>query len=70
MALKSSVEVVTRMERFVVYVVAGGVSLAAGLWLVTLFETQAPVWWLGAALIVLGLAGLGGGIASQVDPDP
>jgi len=64
-----AIEVLARMERFVGLVVAGGCSLVAGLWLVTLFETPAAAWWVGVALVALGIGGLGTGIASQVDAD-
>lgn len=57
------------MERFVGLVVAGGCSLVAGLWLVTLFETPTTAWWAGITLVMLGLGGLGTGIALQVDAD-
>jgi hypothetical protein len=69
MATDPAIQVVGRMERFVTLLVAGGVSLVAGLWLVTLFGTFSTAWWVGALLIALGLAGLGVGIGSQVDAD-
>ncbi len=55
------------MERFVGAVVAGGLALAAGLWVVTLFAGGGPPWLAGLALVVAGLAGLAWGIASQVE---
>lgn len=55
------------MERFVQFIVGGGLGLVAGLWLVTLFGRWSTLWLLGAALVLLGVAGLGHGIWSQVD---
>lgn len=55
------------MERFVQLIVGGGLGLVAGLWLVTLFGRWSLLWLLGAALVLLGVAGLGRGIWSQVD---
>lgn len=69
MAATPTVEVLKQMERFVVLIVAGGCSLVVGLWVVGLFEAQVLAWWVGVALIGLGIAGVGGGIATQVDAD-
>lgn len=69
MTTDSTLAAVQRMERFVLLVVAGGLSLVAGLWLVTLFERVSPPWSLGLGLVVVGIASLGGGIASQVTVD-
>lgn len=55
------------VERFVRFIVGGGLGLVAGLWLVTLSATGAPLWLLGALLVVAGVAGLGRGIWSQVE---
>lgn len=54
------------MERFVKYVVAGGLTLVAGLW-TTSFASQASVpWLLGATLAVLGTVALSAGIWREV----
>jgi predicted benzoate:H+ symporter BenE len=55
------------MERFVAAVVAGGLALVAGLWAVTLAGARSSAWLAGLALVGGGLAGLGWGIASQVE---
>ncbi|MFU8869663.1 hypothetical protein [Natronococcus sp.] len=55
------------MERFVGLIVAGGLALVAGLWLLALLESGAVGWMLGLALTLLGTAGLGGGIASALE---
>lgn len=51
------------MEPFVRSIVAGGLSLVAGLWLATGFDPVAAPWILGAGLAVIGTAGLLYGIA-------
>lgn len=56
------------MERYVRFVVAGGVALVAGLWLGTLSALGSPPWLAGAALAVLGCGGLAFGIGSQLEP--
>ncbi|WP_394738956.1 hypothetical protein [Natronococcus roseus] len=55
------------MERFVGLIVAGGLALVAGLWLLALLELGAVGWMLGLALTVLGTGALGSGIASELD---
>lgn len=57
------------MERFVELVVAGGLATVAGLWVTRLTATHSTPWLAGVALAVLGLAGLGAGIAREVVPD-
>jgi len=69
MATDPTIEALYRMERFVVAVVLGGVTLVAGLWLVTLFGTFSTAWLAGAVLVLLGLLGLGAGIRSEVELD-
>jgi len=54
------------MERFVALIVAGGLAVVAGLWVVTLLETWSSPWLLGITLVVLGAAGLGTGIRSRI----
>lgn len=56
------------MERFVGLIVAGGLALIAGLWVVALFAAWSGVWLAGAALAGLGTVGLAAGIASEVEP--
>jgi len=55
------------MERFVGAVVAGGLALVTGLWVLDLFGARSPPWVAGAGLVVVGFAGLAWGIASQVE---
>ena len=55
------------MERFVQYIVAGGLALVAGLWVAHLFEWGSNAWILGAVLVALGTGGLGVGIASEIE---
>lgn len=54
-------------ERFVFAIVAGGIALAGGLWLVELVPATATAWWAGIALVVAGCCGLAAGIWSQLD---
>ncbi|WP_167768505.1 hypothetical protein [Haloarcula amylovorans] len=54
------------MERFVQFVVAGGLSLAAGLWIATLTASQTPGWFVGVVLVVAGIAGLATGIGREL----
>jgi hypothetical protein len=55
------------MERFVRLLVAGGIALVAGLWLVALFESASLPWLVGLGLAALGTGGLGAGIASELE---
>lgn len=55
------------MERFVGLVVAGGLALLVGLWLVALFASWSGVWLAGIALAGLGVVGLAAGIASELE---
>lgn len=55
------------MERFVWLLLTGGLSMVAGLWLVTLFETARPPWLLGLGLVGLGVTVLGAGITSRIE---
>jgi len=57
------------MERFVKLVVAGGLALMAGLWMVRLRPSLSPGWLGGAALALLGLVALGVGIGRELSPD-
>ncbi|ELY61472.1 hypothetical protein C491_01402 [Natronococcus amylolyticus DSM 10524] len=58
------------MERFVGLIVAGGLALIAGLWLLALLEAGAVGWVLGLALTILGTGALGVGIASELELEP
>ncbi|MDS0299761.1 hypothetical protein NDI76_13510 [Halogeometricum sp. S1BR25-6] len=55
------------MERFVRYVVVGGAVLVAGLWTVTLSETQSLAWAAGVGLVLVGVAALADGIRRELD---
>lgn len=55
------------MEQFVQAIVAGGLALVAGLWLVTLFEAGAISYLLGLVLVLLGAGGLTGGIWTGIN---
>jgi len=55
------------MERFVQFVLIGGVALVAGLWLARLFAAGSPLWMLGAALAALGVVGLLFGIGIEIE---
>jgi hypothetical protein len=55
------------VEQFVRAIVAGGISLVAGLWLVSLFEVATLLWILGTILVAGGIAGLGFGIRSELE---
>ncbi|WP_293032399.1 hypothetical protein [Natronococcus sp.] len=55
------------MERFVGLIVAGGLAVVAGLWLLALLESGAVGWGLGIALTALGTGALGVGIASELE---
>lgn len=50
------------MERFVLYVVAGGLLLVAGLWFTTLWAPFDSMWLAGAVLTLAGATGLTAGI--------
>jgi hypothetical protein len=56
------------MERFVWLIVAGGIALVGGLWLVAVFELWLIAWAVGAALALLGTGSLLTDIGSEIDP--
>lgn len=56
-----------RVERFVQLILAGGIGLVAGLWLLTGFESTTPAWLAGAGLTVAGAVALAVGIRSELD---
>lgn len=55
------------MERFVRVVLAGGLVLVAGLWAARLLEAWTIPWLAAVAVSVLGVVGLGGGIATEIE---
>jgi len=55
------------IERFFRLVVAGGVALVAGLWIVRLFEWGTAPSLAGALVALLGASALVVGIASEVE---
>lgn len=54
-------------ERFVRLIVGGGIALVGGLWIVTFARLWSSAWIVGAALVLLGIGGLVGGIWSEID---
>ena len=56
-----------RVEGFVRLIVAGGLVLLAGLWIARVMAVGSTGWWVGVALVVLGIGGLVRGIWSQVE---
>jgi hypothetical protein len=54
------------VEWFVQAVVAGGITLVAGLWLTALFRVGSPPWLAGVTLAVGGVAGMTWGIYSEL----
>ena len=55
------------MERFVRLIVAGGLVLVGGLWLVERFAWGSPRWAVGIALAILGVAAVMAGIFSELE---
>lgn len=55
------------MEPFVQRIMAGGLSLVAGLWLVVSLDLDAVGWLLGLLLVIGGGASLLAGIARPLD---
>lgn len=58
------------MERFVQYITGGGVVVVVGFWLMEFFALGSPPWLLGAALAILGGAGLAFGIGREIEGVP
>lgn len=50
------------MERFVRFIIGGGITLLAGLWLLTLSTRLTSIWLLGLVATILGIGMLGAGI--------
>jgi hypothetical protein len=55
------------MERFVRYLLAGGVGLVAGLWFLELSARYSTPWFLGGALLVGGGGGLAPGTGIEIE---
>lgn len=47
-------------------IVAGGVALVAGLWIVTLVGRWSPPWLAGLGLVLVGVGALTAGIESEL----
>lgn len=58
------------MERFAELVVAGGLSLLAGLWIAQLATAWSSLWAAGVAIALLGAVALTAGIWSELDWQP
>lgn len=52
------------MERFVRFIIGGGITLLAGLWLLTLSTRLTSIWTLGLVAAMLGIGMLGAGICN------
>jgi hypothetical protein len=55
------------MERFVQYVVAGGVAMVVGLWVAVLAARFSAPWAVGVALALAGATAQAWGIRSRVE---
>lgn len=55
------------VEPFVRRIVAGGVAMVAGLWVLVLADPAGPLWLLGPVLVFGGGASLLSGIARPLD---
>lgn len=55
------------MERFVQLIVVGGLALIAGLWVVTLLASRSGPWFVGIALVLLGIGGLAAGVRDEIE---
>jgi len=55
------------MERFVQAIVAGGLALVAGLWLLTLQPGGTFGWYNGVALVAVGAVAIAAGIWTKID---
>jgi hypothetical protein len=55
------------MERFVQFIVAGGLALVAGLWGGQIADPQSQVWLGSVAVVVVGVLALAVGINSQIE---
>jgi len=58
------------MERSVQLIVAGGVTLIAGLWAVHLLVWASPEWYAGVLLALLGAGALAQGIRRDLTASP
>lgn len=55
------------MERFVRFIIIGGLTLLAGLWLLRLSTRMAPLWTVGLVATIIGIGILGAGIRNGLD---
>jgi len=55
------------MERFVQFIVAGGLALVAGLWGSQIADPQSQAWFGSVAVVVVGVVALAVGINSQIE---
>src|SRR6056297_2454689 len=55
------------MERFARLIVAGGLALAAGLWIATLAEARTAAWLLGVGVAALGAGANVAGVVSELE---
>ena len=58
------------MERSIQLLVAGGIALVAGLWVLHLVPTATAGWSVGAALALSGALAIAVGIASDLTASP
>lgn len=58
---------VAGIQRFVRFIVVGGLALLAGLWVVTIARPWAAPWIVGLALVLLGAGGVTVGIWRPLD---
>lgn len=66
-AMRRRVRRARAVERFVRLIVAGGIALVAGLWLVTIAGDWSLPWLLGVAVILAGTGALAAGIRSEIE---
>ena len=55
------------MERFVQFIVAGGLALLAGLWGSQIVDASSQAWLGSVAVVVVGVVALAVGINSQIE---
>ena len=55
------------MERFVQFIVAGGLALLAGLWGSQIVDASSQAWLGSVAIAVVGVVALAVGINSQIE---
>lgn len=57
------------MERFVRFIITGGITLLAGLWLIESFDRAATLWIVGVLFVVFGIGGITAGIRNGLLTD-